>query len=330
MTGLPSDFGIVPNAQDQLLAGDTNGDYFFDEADWILAMRSGKFQSGSNARWDEGDFDADGDFDTQDFELARSLGRYDPGGDSYSGGQSPLHTRRTLHRAIPNADIDIVYLEETGTIAVVSSHELTSFHLHSRTGLLVEAPVEGSFDVRSRHSAFWLQPDGLSAAEGLVLRGQVHLTMDQLVEDLSVDATRLDGAPIGNVSLSILVSHQSALSCIEILSRGGAIGDSNLDNKFDSSDLVYVFQRGEYDDGIDGNSNWHDGDWNCDGEFDSADIVEAFTAGGFEVKTNAASAVAVIRQLVDESSRRRRGIEFGPRKVARVSLSDIPRPAYLG
>ena len=58
-------------------------------------------------------------------------------------------------------------------------------------------------------------------------------------------------------------------------------GDANLDGGFDSSDLVAVFQTGEYEDGIAGNSVWADGDWNGDGEFDSSDIVTAFQAGRY-------------------------------------------------
>jgi hypothetical protein len=59
-------------------------------------------------------------------------------------------------------------------------------------------------------------------------------------------------------------------------------GDANLDGRFDSSDLVQIFQRGEYDDTIPGNSTWADGDWDCDGEFDSSDLVLAFQRGRYE------------------------------------------------
>jgi hypothetical protein len=58
-------------------------------------------------------------------------------------------------------------------------------------------------------------------------------------------------------------------------------GDSNLNGIFDSGDLVRIFQAGEYEDGIAGNSTWSQGDWNCDGEFSTADLVLAFQAGGY-------------------------------------------------
>ncbi len=62
---------------------------------------------------------------------------------------------------------------------------------------------------------------------------------------------------------------------------GTDFGDSNMDGIFDSSDFVQVFGRGQYEDGLPGNSGWADGDWNCDGEFDTADLVVAFQSGGF-------------------------------------------------
>ncbi|MCA9200754.1 MAG: hypothetical protein KDA87_24615, partial [Planctomycetales bacterium] len=50
-------------------------------------------------------------------------------------------------------------------------------------------------------------------------------------------------------------------------------GDANLDGRFDSKDLIAVFQAGEYEDGIDGNSGWAEGDWSGDGDFDTQDLV---------------------------------------------------------
>ncbi|MEZ6119790.1 MAG: hypothetical protein R3C28_24930 [Pirellulaceae bacterium] len=59
-------------------------------------------------------------------------------------------------------------------------------------------------------------------------------------------------------------------------------GDANLDGLFDSSDLVRIFQEGQYEDGITGNSTWRSGDWNGDGEFDTSDLVTAFQLGWYE------------------------------------------------
>lgn len=59
------------------------------------------------------------------------------------------------------------------------------------------------------------------------------------------------------------------------------IGDANGDNVFDSSDLVLVFQAGEYEDAIRRNSIFSTGDWNGDGDFDSSDLVIAFQEGAY-------------------------------------------------
>lgn len=61
------------------------------------------------------------------------------------------------------------------------------------------------------------------------------------------------------------------------------VGDANLDGEFNSSDLIVVFQAGEYEDNIMLNSTWAEGDWNGDGEFDTGDLVHAFQDGGYEI-----------------------------------------------
>lgn len=50
-------------------------------------------------------------------------------------------------------------------------------------------------------------------------------------------------------------------------------GDSNGDGSFNIVDIEQVVARGEYDDGIVGNSDWLDGDWNHDAEFDIDDLT---------------------------------------------------------
>ena len=59
-------------------------------------------------------------------------------------------------------------------------------------------------------------------------------------------------------------------------------GDANRDGLFDTHDLIHVFQRGEFEDQVPGNSTWEDGDWNGDGEFTTADLVLAFQSGAYE------------------------------------------------
>ena len=62
-------------------------------------------------------------------------------------------------------------------------------------------------------------------------------------------------------------------------------GDANRDGRFDSADLVHVFQIGEYEDGAVGNSTWEEGDWDGDGDFTTTDLVLAFQLGLYERKS---------------------------------------------
>ena len=62
---------------------------------------------------------------------------------------------------------------------------------------------------------------------------------------------------------------------------GSVFGDSNLDGKFDSSDLVFVFQQAKYETPNAIDVGWEDGDWNGDGKFTSADLVLAMQAGNY-------------------------------------------------
>ncbi|MCA9211847.1 MAG: VCBS repeat-containing protein, partial [Planctomycetales bacterium] len=77
------------------------------------------------------------------------------------------------------------------------------------------------------------------------------------------------------------------------------LGDVNDDGIFNSTDLVLVFQAGEYEDQIVANSTFDDGDWNGDGEFDSADLVRVFQAGTYDAAAISTSDVAgAIDQLL--------------------------------
>jgi hypothetical protein len=69
------------------------------------------------------------------------------------------------------------------------------------------------------------------------------------------------------------------------------LGDANLDDEFNSSDFVAVFQAQEYEDEVARNSTWAEGDWNGDLEFSSADFVVAFQGQGYENGPRPAAAV---------------------------------------
>lgn len=74
-------------------------------------------------------------------------------------------------------------------------------------------------------------------------------------------------------------------------------GDANLDGVFNSSDLILVFQAGQYEDAVAGNSGWAQGDWNCDGDFNTSDMILAFQAGSYS--SAAVSSQANLQQLPD-------------------------------
>jgi hypothetical protein len=89
----------------------------------------------------------------------------------------------------------------------------------------------------------------------------------------------------------------------------GPIGDVNGDSRFSSSDLVLVFQAGEYEDATEDNSTFLEGDWNGDGEFDGADLILAFQAGHYEreaVARSADLAAAVDRLFAQNDSNNKR------------------------
>jgi hypothetical protein len=71
------------------------------------------------------------------------------------------------------------------------------------------------------------------------------------------------------------------------------IGDANLDGEFNSSDFVFVFESGQYEDTMKGNSTWATGDFNGDGEFNTGDLVFAFQDGGYEKGPRIVNAHAV-------------------------------------
>ncbi|MCA9200668.1 MAG: hypothetical protein KDA87_24175 [Planctomycetales bacterium] len=81
--------------------------------------------------------------------------------------------------------------------------------------------------------------------------------------------------PFG-ASLTLFAAPENVAAAVRLIP-----GDSNMDDRFNSSDLVEVFTTGEFEDGIPLNSTWREGDWNGDKEFDSGDFVYAFTAGSY-------------------------------------------------
>ena len=83
-----------PDATDEPLAGDSNGDGVFDIADLTKVFAAGKYEDGlaSNATFAEGDWDGDGDFTSQDIVFAFTQGHFTV--SELAAVADPLHDAR--------------------------------------------------------------------------------------------------------------------------------------------------------------------------------------------------------------------------------------------
>ena len=111
--------------------------------------------------------------------------------------------------------------------------------------------------------------------------------MDLLSDNVRA-GTNITGFDLDNNGL---VNQEDRRVWIEDL-KNSYFGDSDLNGLFSSSDFIFIFTAGEYEDGLAMNSTWITGDWNGDREFDSSDFVTAFQGGGFEM--GARPAVAAV------------------------------------
>jgi len=57
------------------------------------------------------------------------------------------------------------------------------------------------------------------------------------------------------------------------------IGDVNLDGRFNSTDLIILFQAGRFETNL--RATWSSGDFNADDRFNSSDLIAAFTEGSY-------------------------------------------------
>ncbi len=107
------------------------------------------------------------------------------------------------------------------------------------------------------------------------------------IDLLSADVRQPSGNKVYDVNGDNAVNGADRETWVNTLKKT-YMGDADLDGKFDSTDLIKVFQGGEYEDGVAANSGWSDGDWNGDAEFDSSDFITAFQAGGYDQGPRAA------------------------------------------
>jgi hypothetical protein len=118
-----------------------------------------------------------------------------------------------------------------------------------------------------------------------------------------VYATDLDGD--GDVDVLSASVRDDKIAWYENLSNPPIrkIGDSNGDGIFNSSDLIVVFQAGEYEDGVPQNSTFEEGDWSGDHEFDTTDLVLAFQAGTYVNAARPAARVDIGTALIIDVGR---------------------------
>ena len=85
-----------------------------------------------------------------------------------------------------------------------------------------------------------------------------------------------------------------------------------LNDEFNTTDLLQVFQAGKYENGE--AAGWREGDWNGNGLFETGDLLRAFKDGGFEQSHRVdvvavpepASAILLLGSLIFIATRRRR------------------------
>ncbi|MDG2383827.1 MAG: lamin tail domain-containing protein [Pirellulaceae bacterium] len=169
---------------------------------------------------------------------------------------------------------------------------------NSATAWLAAAPTPGQFESGPLRGDF----DG----NGIVNQADINLLFEAMrvteIPDLVYDLTN-DG----------LVNELDRDEMVKNVLHTD-YGDTDLNQVFNSGDLVIVFAAGKYEDQLPLNAGWGEGDWNGDGDFDSSDLVLAFQDGGYS--NQATSQGNLTRNL-----RARLGAAFAPIAERRESSS---------
>ena len=161
------------------------------------------------------------------------------------------------------------------------------------------AAERGEPDVTPGLPVIWGNDGGLAIFREVVVATEPMGTGGDFNRDNRLDSMDIDelGAAINansndprfNLTSDLVVNVDDLEVWVHHLKQT-YFGDANLDGEFNSSDLVSVFEAGQYEDSLVANSNWSSGDWNADGEFSSGDLVVAFQDGGYEQGPLAATA----------------------------------------
>ncbi len=171
-----------------------------------------------------------------------------------------------LWRTVPTIDPD------TNTLTL-STALVRDIHVGSRSSLPLEISAVGD-------TVYFAATDGNygeelwrsdGTAEGTVLATDIH-------------PGGLGSRPSGLTAIAdfLVLAADDGTTGFEVWVAGAnarLVGDANGDGRFDSSDLILVFQAGEYEDGVADNSAFEEGDWNGDRDFDASDLLLAFQSG---------------------------------------------------
>lgn len=196
------------------------------------------------------------------------------------GGNSLRHTGYpedyfaqgySLHETTPAAEYGFAQID-------VTPHSLKVSYISAETGQIV-----GDTNENGIHDPDELHFGQFSIVDSSVPSGDFNgdSTLDQVDIDLLTAAIRLGTVdPEFDLNLDQRVDLEDHSHLLEAYMRV-APGDSNLDGRFDSRDLVIVFTEDEYEDDQEDNTGWFSGDWNGDGDFTAADLVFAFQKGDY-------------------------------------------------
>jgi hypothetical protein len=147
---------------------------------------------------------------------------------------------------------------------------------HATTIHARDLDLDGDTDIvfaQYERGLYWLANEG-----GVFSSARIISRSAQSMAGPQIDTFDMDGDGDNDILLSSFEA-QPLVPIIWFEQR--SIGDVNNDGRFSSDDLVLVFQAGEYEDDLPGNSTFDEGDWNQDGDFDTSDLVLAFQAGHY-------------------------------------------------
>ena len=283
----------------ELVISDSNGVRVFDVTNRHLKLTQ-HIDAEDVASLDLGDADNDGDHDL--LVSFRVSGRNDNDGPILYVNDGGQFTRTNVLPSVPtksgsdsafadmdsDGDLDLLTYQDTGLIWFANDGDNTwgtggtvvgDSRPYAEFGT-ADIDSDGDQDVLAFDRWFENQEFGKSFVEHVRHWGAISAAVD-------VDQD-------GDLDLFTAKYDRLTLQKSQLVDLAGRIpGDSNGDGRFDSTDFVVVFQAGQYEDGISGNSTYATGDWNGDGEFDSADLVFAFQGGNYVAAATQDFAAAV-------------------------------------